>query len=1138
MPMCTLSLRRIVRGVIVTMVTVSSNLLLMTGDLRADDRVDYVSEIKPILAAWCYSCHGPLKQEAGLRLDTVAAAVAGGENGTSIVAGDAIESLLIERIADPDEESRMPSEGKPLSDRQIALLTAWIRQGAHAPQDERPLQNPREFWSFQPVNRPTVPTVKDINWTSNPIDAFVAAGYERHKLKPRPLAEKSTLLRRVYLDLIGLPPTREQLHAFLADGSPDAYEKVVDALLASPQYGERWGRHWMDVWRYSDWYGRRANNEIRYSQRHIWRWRDWIIESLNEDKGYDRMIVEMLAGDELAPDNPDVLRATGYLGRSWYKFDRNVWLSETIEKTSMGFLGVTMKCARCHDHKTDPISQTEYYRLRAFFEPHGVRVDPISAATTSEVDNKKDTVLKDGLARVYDATPEAPTYVFFRGDDRSPLKDNPLTAAIPEVLARKPIAIEPVALPLSAYYPSLAPRMVESLVAKAEADVRSAQSAHAKNGVRLQALRDQSEALHGDSGSADKPPQRTAGKVFLADDFAKARPDVWKPLGGQWKYENGHVAQTQVGTFLTMVTQQNHPQDFQARIKYRTLEAGDVHSVGMSFDVVDERDWQAIYTHVKEGTSAVHAFHRKNGKDAYPSIAIVPHPLQFNQTVTLDFAVRGQVLNIWIDGELKLAYTMPQARQPGRFALWVHSGTAEFDEVTIEALPAEFALVSTTTQKLGSPFSAPMPEDIEAQRVAAELAVTHSEKKVASAQARLRSVNARIAAERARVSAAADVKQLALAAGRAEREAALATADESLHSAEQALRQLQAAAGKKDDKALAAATKKRDAAKTAVDKAQTALKIESDKYAPLGTEYPRTSTGRRLALARWIASADNPRTARVAVNQMWLRHFGSAIVPSVADFGLKSKPRSHPALLDWLADELVEHDWSMKHMHRLMVTSTVYRLKSSNGSDDNPNLKIDPHSRFLWRANSRRMEAEIIRDSLLAAAGQLDRTLGGPELGESLGQSSRRRSLYFRTTPDNKMQMLELFDLANPNECFRRKESVVPQQALAMTNSPVALSQARELARKIAAQSDGRDAADFIVAAFEQVLTRRPSDEEQAACTEFLKQQTTLLQDSAKLTAFPDDGAKKTPPSADPSLRARENLVHVLFSHNDFVTIR
>jgi hypothetical protein len=226
---------------------------------------------------------------------------------------------------------------------------------------------------FERVQRPTVPKVKNPDWVRTPIDAFIAAEHEERGLTPRPLTNKAVLLRRVYLDLIGLSPTPEEQQAFEDDHSSDAYEKVVDRLLSDPRYGERWGRHWMDVWRYSDWAGWTDGKQVRDSQRHIWRWRDWIVDSLNEDKGYDQMVVQMLAADELTPDDTNALRATGFLVRNYKMLSREQWLEDTVKHTSQAFLGVTLGCAKCHDHMTDPILQTDYYQVRAIFEPHQVR---------------------------------------------------------------------------------------------------------------------------------------------------------------------------------------------------------------------------------------------------------------------------------------------------------------------------------------------------------------------------------------------------------------------------------------------------------------------------------------------------------------------------------------------------------------------------------------------------------------------------------------------------------------------------------------------------------------------------------------------------------------------------------------------
>ncbi len=292
----------------------------------AGDEVDYVKQVKPILTARCYACHSALRKKSGLRVDTAVDLIAGGDAGPAVVPGKSADSYLINMLTG-ESGSRMPpeDEGAALTAEQIAVIKQWIDEGAHAPA-ETPLPDPRDHWSYHPPTRPAVPKVQNAAWVRNPIDAFVAAEQESQGLLPVPTANKATLLRRVYLDLVGLPPTRDELAAFLADDSPNAYEAVVERLLASPQYGERWARHWMDVWRYSDWAG--YKEEIRNSARHIWRWRDWIVESLNADKGYDRMAAEMLAGDELAPTDPNTLRATGFLVRNWHKFNRNTWLEQ------------------------------------------------------------------------------------------------------------------------------------------------------------------------------------------------------------------------------------------------------------------------------------------------------------------------------------------------------------------------------------------------------------------------------------------------------------------------------------------------------------------------------------------------------------------------------------------------------------------------------------------------------------------------------------------------------------------------------------------------------------------------------------------------------------------------------------------
>jgi hypothetical protein len=774
---------------------------------------------------------------------------------------------------------------------------------------------PRDAYAwqpFEPVKRPPVPVVKRADWNRNPIDAFLAAEHERHGLEPRSEASKPVLLRRVYLDLIGLPPPTAELHAFLDDRSPDAYEKAVDRLLASPRYGERWGRHWMDVWRYADWAGYGA--EVRDSQPHIWHWRDWIVESLNADKGYDRMVQEMLAADELTPGDVDAVRATGFLVRNWYKFNRNVWLERTVEHTGKAFLGVTLNCARCHDHMFDPFAQKEFYAFRAFFEPEQIRTDRLRGVADTK---------KDGIPRIYDAQATTPTYLFTRGDERHPDKSKMIAPAVPAALGGE-LDIKPVALPKSQVQPDRRDFVVKETLAASEAAIEQTRQA-----------------------------------------IVKARRNAVAA-----------VAQTGLGTPLSL-----------------TVRAPAVH-----------RALEML------------------------ALAEMDEPIARARHVALKAVLRVE-----------------QIEEDG------HKDSAEWKEAATETAKAqrETALLEARRQERASQL----------------------ERFFAS------------------------------------------------------------------EKTKAAADKKLTDART------QRAKIEAESKQPITTayvkrnmpSYPATSTGRRLALARWITDKNNPLAARVAMNHIWLRHFGKGIVPTEFDFGRNGRPPSHPGLLDWLADELMTHGWSMKHMHRLIVTSRAYRMDSQSSPG---NAARDRDNRFLWRMNPRRVEGEVVRDSLLYVAGQLDLTMGGPDIDHHLGLTSRRRSLYFRHAAEKQMEFLTLFDAASVTECYRRSESIVPQQALALANSSLALAQARLLAHSLSQKVEKSDAAAFVKAGFEQVLSRPPTDPESAACVKFLDEQTALLADGKKLTASVGAPASPVHPAADPAQRARENLIHVLMNHHDFVTIR
>ena len=429
---------------------------------------------------------------------------------------------------------------------------------------------------------------------------------------------------------------------------------------------------------------------------------------------------------------------------------------------------------------------------------------------------------------------------------------------------------------------------------------------------------------------------------------------------------------------------------------------------------------------------------------------------------------------------------------------------------------------------------------------------TAVQRKLKIAEAALASVEARLSADEAKYSAQGSDAARDKRAAAAERELAQLRAVDALADAEAQLAKAKAAQkaeGKnaaeqeKLKKATADAEKKRTDAQKTLATAEANLKKTDGTYSSFGSLYPKQSTGRRLALARWITSPDNPLTARVAANQIWMRHFGEPIVPSVFDFGRNGRLPTNQPLLDWLASELIADDWRMKPLHRKIVTSAAYRRASNDAGDAaEGNRKLDPENVSLWRMNSRRMEAEVLRDSILAVAGTLDLARGGADLPPEQAETNPRRSLYFRHSKEKKAELLDIFDRANAVECYRRSESIVPQQALAVANSTLAQNQARMLAKTLASTLDSSsptsEPLQFITAAFAQVLNRPVTADELSLCVDFLEQQTTQLAEPAKLTKFASGPKAQTAPATDPRQRAYENLVLVLLNHNDFVTIR
>ena len=883
--------------------------MIATASARAE--VEYLRDIKPLLQTRCYACHGALKQKAELRLDTVALMRKGGKNGPAVQPGNAASSPLIQRVAAVDVAERMPPEheGEPLNAAQVTLLQTWINAGAIAPANERAESDPREHWAFQPRQRPPIPALATpalAAWIRNPVDAFIAQQTASHGLTPQPEAPQLTLLRRLYLDLIGLPPSPEAIADFINDPSEANYERIVDRLLNDPRHGERWARHWMDIWRYSDWWG--LGDQLRNSQKHIWHWRDWIVDSLNADTPYDEMVRLMLAADESHPDDLEKLRATGFLARNYFLFNRNQWLEETVEHVGKGFLGLTVNCAKCHDHKFDPIAQTDFYKLRAFFEPYHVRLDVVPGEPDLE---------RDGIPRSYDRNLDTPTYRFVRGQENAPDKSALIPPGVPEMLRFRPLEIQPVALPATAWQPEQRPWVVSAHLEKARRNLATAAAALARLGENSRA-----------TNAATKAATNAPNEIRLAE--------------------------------LAV-----------------TVARAELHGL-------------------EQRVRAQHA--------------------------------RGES-----DGA------------PGAVA--------------------------------------------DANRAEQDLAIARATLGVAEAEAHLQQ-------------AAADQKSA--------KDTELATARTTLENARQA---------------RAAAIPANQSFSPLIGAKWTPTRFLSSEKDDPSVAFAAQSTGRRTALAAWITDPRNPLTARVAVNHLWTRHFGTPLVGTPFDFGRKGSPPTHPELLDWLASELVDSGWSMKHVHRLIVLSAAYRLSSSVVGAD-ANLARDPDNRFWWRRNPIRLEAEVVRDSILSLAGTLDSQTGGPSIPAAEQAHSARRSLYFFHSNNDRNLFLTTFDEAGVKECYRREQSIVPQQALALVNSGLVQDAADAIARHLAeipGRSSTPDEADYIRTTFTVLLGFTAKDAEVDSCRQAL----------AAWRQLPE--LKDRPDAAN---RARAHLIWALLNHNDFVTVR
>ncbi|MBX9788779.1 MAG: DUF1553 domain-containing protein [Pirellulales bacterium] len=945
--------------------------------------------VRPVLAAKCFSCHGPNQQKGGLRLDSRAALLAGGDSGPAIVVGEPAESLLVDAVNHGDLV-QMPPQGK-LPERDRLSLARWVRMGAPwppgAPQQAAPAPEdaehadaqpgPREWtdedrahWAFQPIARPAPPAVQDVAWCRSPIDHFILAKLEAAGLKPAPPAEKRTLVRRITFDLTGLPPTPAEIDAFSADDSPDAVARLVDRLLATPQYGERWGRHWLDVARYADSNGMDEN--LAFGEAH--RYRDYVVAAFNRDLAYDQFIREQLAGDLLPPEpgadsasetdrRNERLVATGFLciGPKMLAEDDPVKMEmdiidEQVDTLGQAFLGLTLGCARCHDHKFDPLSQGDYYALAGIFK------------STQTMENF--SVVARWQERPL-VTPEVEQQLAAHERQVAELNERVaqrVTRANDELIA--------AARARAADYLAAAAALVAQQSARADVGI-APDEGRTPGAIVLEA-----EAYA--RGNLVKDFELYGAGIGVVynrgelPNFIEFDVEITDAQAGAYQLDLRYAAASSrpievlldgVPVLLSTaerVTGSWTPETQSWQPAARLLLDAGKHTLRFERDgpfphvdkvVLAPRDWPERAS--RGGRRTLQAAGAEQG--------LVPHFLAHSVKWLLSRSSNQQLIGV---EEVLADAAGPFVARTGLEGSYVAEATAELVKLREEL---------TTLEK-----SAPV----------APRGMAVSERSPQNLCIHIRGSHLNLGAEMPR-----------------------------------------------------------------------GFPSVLDRALP---DTPAIAPGHsgRLELADWIAQADHPLTARVIVNRVWLWHFGEGLVRTPDNFGCLGEAPTHPELLDWLAGWFVEHGWSIKALHRLMMTSSTYQMSAAYDADA---ASRDADNRLWWRFNRRRLEAEELRDAILATSGRLDPTPGGSLLVTKnreyvagtasvnpTSYASHHRSIYLPVVRSALYDVFQAFDFPDPSVLMgRRDRTTVAPQALFMLNSSLVLEESRAWAERLLAGQSG-----------------------------------------------------------------------------------
>jgi len=1096
---------------------------MLSGAARAQtDGGDFFEKnVRPLLIQRCYACHGTAGNPmGGLRLDSRESILKGGGRGPAVAPGNPKGSLLLTAVRQTDEDLKMPP-GKKLSDAEIATLAQWIEMGAPwaANQPAPPAKAAEKYWAFVPPKSPAAPQVKHADWVQSPIDAFVLAGLEAKGLQPAPAASKRELIRRATFDLTGLPPTPEEVQAFLADAKPDAFARLVDRLLASPQYGERWGRHWLDVARYADSNG--LDENLVY--RNAFRYRDYVIQAFNKDKPYDQFVREQLAGD-LMTDGQDLATtferwtATGFLslGAKMLAEDDPVKMEmdivdEQMDTASRTFMGMTVGCARCHDHKFDPIPQADYYALGGIFKSSKTMENFKVVATWHE-------------------------YVLAPPEDRERLKAHlekikakAKEAALITQTENRKLAAE-ARQKMGAYL------LAASDVLRYEQIVLSPALSAGKSAPAGAVVR---EAASFDRGNAPKKLEK--GKPNVAEGEKGpwfAEYDVNVPSAGEYQLDmleeetGGGTANILVNGVLV--------KEGLAPVENRAASP-------------DAGGWSVTGIFPLNAGKNTLRLEHKSRFPYFEKLLLAPNPLPkgtptplSNIQISRQYGINPGYQDHWVE-ELRRSKGAPHSVLFSWYAFQANHALDEkslsgwtspaaklfagFHPKSAEELAARYQELATQAIREWQALPASRPSADQTDDEMEDLAPKTAPQQLL-ADAGLDAVRELLYEKAGPFRAPDDSKQYFPAA-----------AQEQLASLEKARKELEDSkpdfpramgvmeGGKPADQAINLRGSHWTLGPVVPRGFLRAIEVKNPPAIPAG------QSG-RLQFAEWLTEPDHPLTSRVMVNRIWRWHFGRGIVPTVDNFGrLGERPTNQP-LLDWLAQKFVEERWSIKEMQRVIMLSSTYQMSSKY---DARAAEVDPENTLLWRANRQRLEAESIRDAIMAVSGDLDLGLGGSlltykdrqyvsdtEKRGSMDYDRNRRAVYIPVVRSSMYEVFSAFDMPDPaTSTGDRAATVVAPQALFMMNGTVMLRHSRTMAEHLLKRTD-LDDAGRVRDAYERALARPPTPAEIDSALSF------VAQIDRAAGASPLMEQRKTDP-AERRAFAWQSFCKALLSSNEFI---